>query len=155
MANDLEIGDVRVGYISDDAMQSVEHAGTLTFETDKGAELLVPFLRSSHDEDSCFDHVAAWFSFRDEDPAPRTLLFADNRGVVTLVDNVVRGAALGAHPLGRVRPRLLIFGRPRYFRQEYVVGEFKSTIDGLEEFARYAPISFTLKGQTGSSERPS
>lgn len=150
MSNDLRLGDVRVGYISDGTTRSGEQAGTLTLESaKKGAELLVPFLWDRNDENPHFAHTAAWFSFRDENPAPPTLLFFDSRGVATLVDNVVSGAALGAYPLGRVRARLIIFGRPRAFRQEYVVGEFKSTIDGLEEFAGYAPIGFDSERSDG------
>ncbi|WP_404435970.1 hypothetical protein LG322_12865 [Microbacterium aerolatum] len=156
MSNDLKLGDVRVGYISDGTTRSGEQAGNLTLESaKKGAELLVPFLWDRNDENPHFAHTAAWFSFRDENPAPPTLLFFDSRGVATLVDNVVSGAALGAYPLGRVRARLIIFGRPRAFRQEYVVGEFKSTIDGWKSSPVTLPLALTASDQTGLSERPS
>lgn len=143
MTNELTPGDVRVGHISDGIDEGPVQSGTLTFDEEQGAQLLVPFLRDSPDaETPQFARASTWFRFTDGSKPPKTLLFFDNRGIVTLVDNRLGGASLGSYPLGRLRPQIVIFEQPRTFKEAYLVQDFKSTIDGLEEFAAFRPISF-------------
>ncbi|WP_454116901.1 ApeA N-terminal domain 1-containing protein [Microbacterium aurum] len=150
MTNELAPGDVRVGHISDGIDEGPVQSGTLTFDEEGGAQLLVAYLRDElGDEAPQFARTSTWFRFTDDSKPPATLLFFDSRGIVTLVDNRLGGAALGSYPLGRIRPQVLIFQRPRTFKEEYRVRDFKSTIDGLEAFAGFRPISFDTVSSEG------
>lgn len=142
MTNELAPGDVRVGHISDGIDEGPVQSGTLTFD-DEGAQLIVPFLWESREEEAPqFARTQGWFRFTDDSRPPKALLFLDDRGIATLVDNRLSGGSLGSYPAGRIRPQVLIFGRPRGLQNEYLVREFKSTIDGLEEFAGFRPFEF-------------
>lgn len=143
MTNELDPGDVRVGHISDGIDDGPVQSGTLTSDDDGNAELLVAYLYDPPgDQEPQFARTSTWFRFADDSKPPKTLLFFDSRGIVTLVDNRLGDASLGSYPLGRLRPQVLIFQRPRTFKEEYRVRDFKSTIDGLEAFAGFRPISF-------------
>lgn len=151
MTNGLASGDVRVGHISDGIDEGPVQSGTLTFDEEHGAQLLVAYLRDKPGEEAPqFERTSTWFRFTDDSKPPKTLLFFDSRGIVTLVDNRFGGASLGSYPLGRLRPQVVIFERPRTFKEEYRVRDFKSTIDGLEEFAGFRPINFeTVRSEDG------
>lgn len=144
VANSLEPGDVRVGHVVETYDQSDPiQSATLMFE-DRGAELKIAYLFESatHDpEPHQFLRANAWFDLNNSD-LPKTVLFADSSGWVTLSGARVSGALMGSFPLGRVRAQVLIFNRPRTIQDEYVVAEFMSTIDGLEAFAGFEPVKF-------------
>lgn len=143
MTNELALGDIRVGHIDDGLGEGPVQSGTLTFEEEQGAQLLVAYLRDAPDAAAPqFARTSTWFRFTGDSKPPKALLFFDSRGIVTLLDNRVGGASLGAYPLGRLRPQVIIFERPRAIKEEYRVRDFKSTIDGLEEFAGFRPIDF-------------
>lgn len=155
MANTLEPGDVRVGHVLEDYEQSDPiQSATLLFD-DRGGELKVAYLLESKEHDPephQFLRANAWFKFNDGD-LPKTLLFADNRGWVTMTDTRVTGTSMGNFPLGQIRARALIFNRPRTIQPEYSVRDFMSTIDGLEAFARFAPITFDMQPKDGGGHR--
>jgi hypothetical protein len=155
VANTLEPGDVRVGHVLEDYEQSdLIQSATLLFD-DRGGELKVAYLLESKEHDPephQFLRANAWFKFNDGD-LPRTLLFADNRGWVTMTDTRVTGISMGNFPLGQIRARALIFNRPRTIQPEYSVRDFMSTIDGLEAFARFAPITFDMQPKDGGGHR--
>lgn len=155
MANTLEPGDVRVGHVLEayDQADPVQGA-TLTFD-DRGAELQVAYLleSKSHDpEPHQFLRANSWFSFNNGD-LPKTVLFADNRGWVTLSGARVTGTSMGNFPHGRIRARVVIFNRPRTVQTEYAVTEFMSTIDGLEAFARFEPVKYDIQRKDDGGHR--
>lgn len=140
MADTLEPGDLRVGHVLEAYNQADPIQGaTLTFD-DRGAELQVAHLLESktHDpEPHQFLRANAWFSFNGGD-LPKTVLFADNRGWVTLSGARVAGTSMGNFPHGRIRARVVIFNRPRTDQTEYSVAEFMSTIDGTGRIRKAA-----------------
>lgn len=155
MANALEPGDVRVGHLIEEYDQDDPVQGaTLTFD-DRGAEVQVAYLLESKTRDPephQFLRANSWFDFNNGD-LPKTLLFADNRGWVTLSGARVTGTSMGNFPHGRVRARVLIFNRPRTIQAEYAVTEFMSTLDGLEAFARFEPVKFDIQPKDGGGHR--
>lgn len=142
-ADGIAAGEVRVGFLEVDNSDGPAQAATLVYESKRGPELLVPYLWDAHDDPAPqFARTAEWFRFQDDTPPPGTMVFADNEGIVTLTGNRATGGSLGARPLGRIRPQVAIYGRPRTFQDEYRVREFASTIDGLEMFAGFQPVNF-------------
>lgn len=120
-------------------------SATLTFDAAQGAEIHIAYLREPPDSPNAqFARANAWFRRFGED-LPKTLVFMDDSGVVTL--NGLRASHLsqGGYPLGRARASVAIFERPRELRDEYLVHELASTIDGLEEFTRFEPITHDVE----------
>lgn len=147
MANTSEPGRVRVGHIADASGDdgTLAQSATLTFDVKGGVELYVAYLFELPDEPNPqFVRANRWFS-RFGEELPKTLLFIDDSGVVTLHRLRASHIAHGSHPLGRARAAVTIFERPREFRDEYLVKELTSTIDGLEEFARFEPVTHDVE----------
>jgi hypothetical protein len=147
MTNSLDVGDVRVGHVTEDPESSgFVQSGTLTFDSERGARLAVPYLwESANDpEPRQFAKAISWFDI-DSNHLPRTLLFVDERGWITLSDIRNDGQSIGTHPIGNLRAGAVIFNRPRAVRDEYLVNELVSTIDGLEEFARFQPVKHEIE----------
>jgi hypothetical protein len=146
MVNAIQPGDVRVGHVIDDLENSgIVQAATMTLDKRRGAELTLAYLWESHadPEPRQFVKVNEWFHLNDE-RLPTTMLFVDERGWVTLTQTHISGRSIGTHPFGKIRAQLTIFGRPRSVKDEYRALEFMSTIDGLEEFARFEPIGYDM-----------
>lgn len=155
MANTLEPGSVRVGHIADASGDDspLAQSATLTFDAKEGVELHVPYLIELPDEaNPQFVRANRWFSRFGED-LPKTLVFVDESGFVTLHRLRASRISHGSHPLGRARAAVTIFERPRQFRDEYLVKELASTIDGLEEFARFEPVTHDVEYLPGGHHR--
>lgn len=142
MANTLGPGDVRVGHLLDGVDDGFpDQSATLTFNEKRGAELTVPYLwETEGGPNPQYLKARRWFDINDG-TLPETLIFQDDKGTVTLTDAHASGHSLGVAPVGRVRCQAAIFNRPRTYQDEYLVHEFISTIDGLEEFARFSPVT--------------
>lgn len=142
MKNSLGLGDVRVGHLIDGVDDGFpDQTATLTFDQNRGAELAVPYLVESKDgPNPQYQKSRRWFNFN-RSALPETLIYKDNHGIVTLVGTHVAGVAGGRIGLGRVRAQAAIFNAPREYRDEYRIKDFRSTIDGLEEFARFSPVN--------------
>lgn len=154
VANQLAVGDVRVGHVFEGYDQPGPAQGaTLTFDG-RGAELQVAYLVESEigRAPRQFARANAWFDFNNSS-LPKTLLFADSIGWVTLSGARVSGGSLGSIPSGRVRARSLIFGRPRMVLEDYSVAEMMSTIDGLDAFARFKPIKLSVEHKEDGGHR--
>ncbi|MFC7376791.1 hypothetical protein ACFQRD_16090 [Brachybacterium sp. GCM10030268] len=79
----------------------------------------------------------------DGDGLPKTLVFCDPKGSLTLNGLQVSKRECGPVPSGRARPQLVFFGRAAEVRDEYAVREVASTLDGIEEFAGFSPMTLT------------
>lgn len=147
MANTLGPTDVRIGYLDDglDDRHPLQ-AATLTFDAKRGPELHIAYLLESDSDPAPhqFTKTAAWFEFGDGQ-LPKTLLFVDDQGFVTFCGTRECGSSFGLYPYGQVCAQTTIFGRPREIRDDYLVKELSSTIDGLEEFARFDPIHMEIE----------
>lgn len=141
MANKLGPGDVRVGRVFDGIDDAVpDQAATLTFNGKQGAELAIPYyFESDGGPNPQYRKTREWFDFHDGS-LPKTLIFEDDKGYVTFVGTRSAGCSGAGRVVGRVRAQAAIFERPRSHRDEYLVREFISNIDGLQEFARFSPI---------------
>lgn len=153
MANTLGPGDARVGHLFDGIDDNLpDQVATLTFEATRGAELTVPFFwEDEGGPNPQYRKAREWFDLQNE-TLPKTLVFADDKGHVTLTGLHVSGSSIGSVPVGRARAQAVIFGRPRSHRDEYLVNELMSTIDGLEEFAGFRPVNIE-HGQTEDGHR--
>jgi len=141
MVNTLGPGDVRVGHLFDGVDDNVpDQVATLTFDDTRGAELTVPyFWEDEGGPNPQYRKAREWFDLQNE-TLPKSLVYADDKGHVTLTGLHVSGSSIGSMPVGRARAQAVIFGRPRSHQDEYLVEELMSTIDGLEEFAGFRPI---------------
>lgn len=137
MSNTLMPGDVRVGQISStlEITGSVQSA-TLVFDERRGARLLVPYMPGVDQ----FAQTEAWFDSRGG--APKRLLFVDPRGSVTLVGLTVLGHSHNQSSVGEFGAEVVIFGQPRRMKDEYRIKAMRSTIDGLDGFADFAPVKY-------------
>lgn len=152
MSNILDPDDVRVGRLvnySDDTVP--DQAATLRFNERRGAELLVPYFEDYEETDSNpqYRRTDKWFDWN-HPQLPKTLVFEDNRGWVTLVGARVAGTSGANRLIGRVVAEAAIFERPREYKTTYLCNEFISTIDGLQDFAQFTPIQL----QHESHEEP-
>lgn len=141
MTNTLEPGDVRVGRLFDGVDDAVpDQAATLTFDKQHGAELAVPYwFEREGSRNPQYLKAREWFDI-DNTTLPRTLIFEDNRGYVTLTRTMSGGYSGMDASVGKVKAEAAIFAHPRSHKDEYLVREFMSNIDGLREFARFNPI---------------
>lgn len=141
MANSLEPGDVRVGHLFDGINSDFpDQTATLIFEETRGATLIVPYIwESEGGSNPQYLKTQKWFELQGG-TLPKTLVFEDDKGAITFTGAYPSGQEFGQFPCGRVGARALIFGRPRTYQEEYYLKEFQSTIDGLEEFARFSPV---------------
>lgn len=136
--------EVRVGHVFDGVDDDVPaQAGTLIFDPIRGTELVLPYLRE-HESASSPHHAktARWLA-GDGGAFPKTLIFLDSQGSLTLNGLQVSRWHHGPVPTGRARPELVFFGRAAEVRDEYAAREVMSTLDGLEEFAGFSPMSLT------------
>lgn len=143
--NDIAVGEVRVGrVVSEEESDLPDQAGTMTFDDERGVELHLPYFWEGEDgQNPQYLHAIKWFHRREE-PFPPTVMFQDNRGEVTLVDTRVSGVAGATASVGRVRAGTVIFNAPRELKPEYRVQQVRSTIDGLEEFADFRPVTHDI-----------
>lgn len=143
MANTLNPGDVRVGRLLDGIEDGLpDQAATLTFDESKGAELVIPFFYDRDDgPNPQYRKTQSWFSLKG-DALPKTLVFEDDKGRVTFTGVRFAGLSGTSRKVGRVDAAAVILECPRALRDEYRVQEFISKIDGLREFARFAPVRF-------------
>ncbi|MDO8122671.1 hypothetical protein Q6346_15285 [Isoptericola sp. b490] len=137
MTNALVPGEVRVGQLftlaGRDGRPSLSAA--LTFDEKLGVRLLVPYVEGVDQ----FAEASEWF--RSTKP-PESLLFVDDRGVVTLVGVRWRGHGGPTYRTGTLSADLVIFGQPRKLKSEYAVRELRSRVDGLDGFASFSPIHY-------------
>jgi len=148
MVNSLKPREVRVGHLIEDYSAAYPVQGATLVADDRGGELQVAYLFESTQSDQPpyqFLRTNEWFRLNDED-LPKTLLFVDDRGWITLAGTRVDGASIGTHPLGRIRASAMIFNRPRTIQSEYLIQEFRSTIDCLDEFVRFEPVLIEMLG---------
>lgn len=141
MANTLGPGDVRVGHLFDGVDDNhPDQVAMLTFDEMRGAELTVPyFWEQEGGPNPQYRKAREWFDLQRE-TLPKSLVYADDKGYVTLTGLRVTGSSIGSMPVGRARAQAVIFGQPRSHQDEYLVEELMSTIDGLEEFSGFRPI---------------
>ncbi|KAA6436406.1 hypothetical protein FQ330_03100 [Agrococcus sediminis] len=152
--NNIALGEVRVGrVISEEESELPDQAATMTFDEERGVELHLPYFWEP--EDGANPHYARavqWFDLR-ESHLPTTLVFQDERGGVTLVGARVSGVSGRSACVGRVRAETVIFNTPRSIRPTYEVRQVTSTIDGLEEFADFRPVTHDTAFEDGGTHR--
>lgn len=140
--NTISVGEVRVGRVlsaEDDGLP--DQAATMTFDEDRGVELHLPyFWEEEGGPNPHYSRAFEWFGTRGTQ-VPTTLLFQDHRGSVTLIGVRVSGSSGRDRAVGRVRANTVIFNKPRALRPAYAVRKVVSTIDGLEEFADFRPVT--------------
>lgn len=141
MANTLGPEDVRVGRLFDGVDDTVpDQAATLTFDEKHGAELAIPYYyEQDGGPNPQYVKTREWFDMN-KGTLPKTLLFEDNKGYVTLTGTMSGGYSGLDRIVGRVKAQAAIFERPRNYKDEYPVREFISNIDGLRDFARFSPV---------------
>lgn len=136
--------DVRVGHVFDGVDDGVAaQEGTLIFDPINGAELVLPYLREYEIGSSPHHSKTAQWLRGDGSGFPKTLIFRDSKGSLTLNGLQVSQWSHGSAPSGRARPQLVFFGLAAEVRDEYAVQEVMSTLDGLEEFAGFSPVEMT------------
>lgn len=137
MSNTLTPGDVRVGqlYIAGAADDDTTQSAALTFDERHGATVLVPYVRG----ESQFRSTEHWFG---RSSTPPCVVFADDKGVVTLTG--VRWQAQSGSKLvtGRLVADVAIFGQPTRIKNEYKVSTPRSSIDGLSGFSDFRPVKY-------------
>lgn len=136
MPNTLGPGRVRVGHLflqHGDPRRPVA-AAALTFDERRGARLLVPYVGGADDA-----QPRGWF---ERSSPPGVVVFADDEGVVVLVD--VRSQGYSGHQFatGRLVAQTAIFGEPRTIKPQYRVRALRSSIDGLDGFTRFHPVKY-------------
>lgn len=137
MSDPIGPGDVRVGHLVDGDPNTPHQAGALLYEDGTGPLLSVPFLSG----EAQFDHAVEWF--RRERP-PASLLFVDEKGVITLTEIRWRGYSGATYATGRLSPNVTFYGRPRALKPAYRVSEFTSRIDGLREFTGVGSVAVNM-----------
>lgn len=137
VTNAIELGSVRSGHLFTERSADPVQSCTLTYEGGVGPVLSVPYIRG----ETQFAATQRWFQQREPPP---TLLFADPAGVVTFSGVRWAGHRGAGIELGRLTADTVILGRPRTVKDEYRFSDFTSTIDGLEEFCGFQPISDNL-----------
>lgn len=151
MANTLRPGFVRVGRLFDGVDDRVpDQSATLTFNRKYGAELAIPYyFEPDGGPNPQYRKTRKWFDLHNGS-LPGTLIFEDDEGYVTFVGTQSAGYSGAGRVVGRARTQAAIFERPRTHRDEYFVKEFISSIDGLQEFARFNPIGHDReRGENG------
>lgn len=130
-------GQVRVGQIVDANVDDDRplQSASLTFDERLGVQVLVPYVRGS----AQFATADRWFNTT---APPRSLLFFDDLGVVTLTGVRWRGHSGGSLGTGRLGADVAVFGQPRELRDEYRIRTLRSGIDGLEGFADFRPVQY-------------
>ncbi|EYR62091.1 hypothetical protein N866_11975 [Actinotalea ferrariae CF5-4] len=110
-------------------------AAALTADDRRGVSLLIPYVHGRPQ----FDQVRDWF--RTASP-PQSMLFADHDGVVTLLGVRLQGDAGHTMATGRLTADSVIFAEPRTLKPEYRIRTLRSTLDGLEGFTHFHPVTF-------------
>jgi len=134
MANTLEPSEVRTGHLIEPNSGIPFQACTLRLESGQGVLVSIPYLNG----DPQFAEIERWFSSQDP---PKSLIYRDERGVITLTGISWRGHGLTGFTLGRLGANVAIFEKPRRLKPEYKVARVLSHIDGLNEFSRFRSIS--------------
>lgn len=99
--------------------------------------ILVPYM----DHVPQFEDVARWFRSRNP---PRSLLFVDTKGAVTLTGVRWQGtSSSGLHARGKMTADVAVMGVPSTMAPEFRVEQFMSRIDGLDEFAGFHPVELS------------
>ncbi|MCI1788699.1 MAG: hypothetical protein LKI58_11690 [Actinomyces sp.] len=152
MTNTLSPGDVRVGRLFDGVDDAVpDQAAALTFNEKHGAELTIPYYyEPDGGPNPQYLKARKWFDI-DNSTLPKTLVFEDNKGHVTLAGTMFGGYSGLGRVVGTVKAQATIFERPRNYKDEYLVREFISNIDGLREFARFSPVQHEYEQSRGEN----
>ncbi len=142
MPNTPVAGQVRVGHL----FLEGRHVGgpvcaaALTFDDHRGAQLLVPYLRTADRQ----TEPQRWF---EHSTPPEALAFADNEGVVILLGVQWRGQSGNGFRTGRLTAQTAIFGEPRTLRSTYRVRTMRSRVDGLDGFTHFRPVKYAFPGR--------
>ncbi|GAA2131599.1 hypothetical protein [Glycomyces algeriensis] len=134
MANTLEPSEVRTGHLIDPKSGIPFQTCTLRHEPGQGVLLSIPYLNG----DPQFAKIENWFS--NQDP-PKSLIYRDDKGSVTLSGVRWRGHGHFGYTLGRLGADVAIFEYPRQLKNEYKLARVQSRIDGLNEFSRFQSIN--------------
>lgn len=124
----------RIGHILDDTTGNAIQAAVLAIREGK-LVLSLPYIQ----REKQFKQTESWFNKR---ALPKSLLFVDPNGFVTLTGLHWLGHGMGQFSTGRVMVDIGIFGRPRRLKEAYNVRHFESQIDGLRDFAGFRPIVY-------------
>ncbi|GEN79005.1 hypothetical protein [Actinotalea fermentans] len=139
MPNTLVPGQVRVGHLFLEGrhVEGPVCAAALTFDDHRGAQLLVPYLRTADRH----AQPQAWF---EQSTPPEALAFADNEGWVILLGVRWGGQSGSGFVTGRLTAQTAIFGEPRTLRSTYRVRTMRSSIDGLDGFTHFRPVKYAF-----------
>lgn len=137
MANDLEADDVRTGMLFGGFQGADYHVCTLRPDSSDMPVVTVPFLHGRPE----FEAFNQW---RSGEELPLSTLFFDHRGTVSLTGLHWRGTTGMGPGEFRFDADNVIFGRPREMRNEYIVEEFTSYIDGLDQATHFNSIETNL-----------
>lgn len=136
MPNTLSSGGVRVGQLyvaaSDD---KITQSAALIFDERHGATLLVPYVRG----EAQFRSTEKWFR---SSSTPPCVVFADEKGVVTLVGVRWHAQSGSTMATGQLVAAVAIFGQPTQLKDEYRVTKLRSSIDGLNGFCDFRPVRY-------------
>ena len=140
MPNTISSGEVRVGQLyvaaSDD---ETTQSAALIFDERHGATLLVPYVRGEPQ----FRSTEKWFR---SSSTPPCVVFADDKGVVTLLGVRWQTQSGSTMATGRLVAAVAIFGQPTRLKDEYKVTKLRSSIDGLGGFSDFRPVRYEFPG---------
>lgn len=152
MLNKLVPGDVRVGRLFDGVDDNVpDQAAALHFHDRWGTEVAVPYyFDGDTGRNPQYAKTRDWFKVNGGN-LPKTLIFEDDKGYVTLTGVHSAGFSGAVNVVGRCRAQAAIFEKPIAYQEEYSAREFLSCIDGLSEFALFVPVEYSQqRGKSGS-----
>jgi hypothetical protein len=141
MPNTLASGEVRVGqlYVAGAPDDEPTQSAALIFDERHGATLLVPYVRG----ESQFRATEKWFR---SSSTPPCVVFADDKGVVTLVGVRWHRQSGSTMATGRLVAAVAIFGQPTHIKADYKVAKLRSSIDGLSGFSDFRPVRYDFPG---------
>ncbi len=141
MSNTLSPGEVRVGqlYVAGVPDDEPTQSAALIFDERHGATLLVPYVRG----ESQFCATEKWFR---SSSTPPCVVFADDKGVVTLVGVRWHAQAGSTMATGRLVAAVAIFGQPTHIKDDYKVTQLRSSLDGLSGFCDFRPVRYDFPG---------
>lgn len=141
MPNTLSPGEVRVGqlFVAGARDEEPTQSAALIFDERHGATLLVPYVRGEPQ----FGATEKWFR---SSSTPPCVVFADDKGVVTLLGVRWHAQSGSTMATGRLVATVAIFGQPTHIKDEYKVTKFRSSIDGLSGFSDFCPVRYEFPG---------
>lgn len=142
MANELVKGEVRVGYLLDGVEDEAgPQASALWISPRSTIRLQMPVISPHNLNDlpelqRTADKTHEWLR-NPPDSLPRSLVFQDPDGAVTLTDLSMERRRWNGVGEGVLGADVAILGMPKGVQDEYKVAELDSVIDGLHDFSGF------------------